>query len=358
MLIDVNAPSSSYKVRVGEGIDEIGLRLREESIAQRILVITDENVASLYKDRIHAALLKGEFDILNYQIPSGEEYKNLSTANEIYSFMSSSRLERFTPVLGFGGGVVGDIAAFCASTYLRGIPFYNAPTTLLSQVDSSVGGKTGVNLSSGKNLVGTFYQPGYVHADVELLKTLTKREYISGLAEVVKHALIQGEEFLSYLEENLDLIMERDPSVLEVVVSECVRIKARVVENDEKEEGLRRILNLGHTLGHALEKSAGYGRITHGEGVSTGIVFASLIAQKRGESIIRDRVRTLLSSMGLPVAIEKNLEPAELITVMGLDKKVRSGKIEFVIPYSPGRVLPGISVSPHEINEALMEMYE
>ncbi|NLB34334.1 MAG: 3-dehydroquinate synthase [Elusimicrobia bacterium] len=358
MLIDLDIPSASYQVRMGESIDELGSRLGKFTDSGRIFLLTDENVAALHLDRVSLSLMKANFETLVFEIASGEEHKNLDTVRRIYDFMSCSKLERFTPVLGFGGGVVGDLAGFVASTYLRGLPFFNAPTSLLAQVDSAVGGKTGLNLSSGKNLVGTFYQPGYVHSDVELLKTLTEREYSSGLAEVVKHALIEGEKFLSYLESNVEAIMNRDSSVMKLVVSECVKIKAYVVKNDEREEGLRRILNLGHTLGHAIEKSAGYGKVTHGEGVSIGMVFAALLAENRGSTGLVERLSKLLSSMNLPVRIDSKLEPDKLISAMELDKKVRDGKIEFVLPLDLGNVIPGINLDSIELNETLLKMYE
>ncbi len=356
MLIKVDLPFSPYLVRVGESIEELGIRVKEYTDSERVFIVSDRSVSGLYIDRVSAALKKCglKFDI--FIVEDGEGSKSLHKAKEIYMEMSRRRVERFTPVLGFGGGVVGDLAGFSASTYLRGVPFINVPTSLLAQVDSAVGGKTGVNLPSGKNLVGTFYQPLYVHTDTELLGTLSEREYASGLAEVVKHALIQGERFLGFIRDNADSILSRDSAVMEVAVSECVKIKASVVVEDEKERGLRRVLNLGHTLGHALETSGGYGKLTHGEAVSIGMVAACRISEYLGGKSITEEVVEVLERLGLPVGITGDHDPEKLIEIMKLDKKVRRGRIEFVLPFSPGEVRPGVEVEEKLIKEVIREL--
>lgn len=355
MLIDVDIPGNPYPVRVGEGIDDFGYRLKEFTDKNTVFVITNSTVGSLYKERLSASLGKSSFRFSIIELEDGEEYKSLETAKQIYSRMSKEKIERFTPVVGFGGGVVGDIAGFVASTYLRGLPFYNIPTSLIAQVDSSIGGKTGVNLKCGKNLVGTFYQPVYVHTDVVLLKTLDQREYVSGLAEVVKHAVIQGEKFLSYIEENMESILKVDRDVLEVMISECVKIKGGIVVRDEKEAGLRRVLNLGHTVGHGLEASMGYGSIRHGECVAAGMVAAFEIALKmgRGSVELADRVKNILKSCGLPVTVPSGAPVQEIIQTMYLDKKVRHGNLEFVLPVEPGRVECGIPVDEDIVREVM-----
>ncbi len=358
MLIEVNIPHKPYNVRVGESIDEFGFRLRKFAAKNNVFIITNNTVGSLYKNRLFASLEKSYFNFEIIELKDGEEYKSLDTAIQIYNKMSQERVERFTPVIGFGGGVVGDIAGFVASTYLRGLPFYNIPTSLIAQVDSSIGGKTGVNLKCGKNLVGTFYQPEYVHMDVELVKTLDKREYISGLAEVIKHAIIKGEKFLSYMEENIESILKMDSDVVEIMISECVRIKGGIVVRDEKESGLRRVLNLGHTLGHALEASMGYGNIRHGEGVAIGMVFASMLAGILGKGSLEltVRLKNILACCGLPVSIPEGVSIEEVVDAMYLDKKVRSKNLEFVLPLEPGKVECGIVVDEKIVRETLGKM--
>ncbi len=355
MLIKINIPGNSYSVRVGESINDFGYRLGEFTSKERVVVVTNETIRPLYIDRLIASLEDASFNVSVIELDDGEEYKSLETVGKIYGRLSELKIERFTPVVGFGGGVVGDIAGFAASTYLRGLPFFNIPTSLIAQVDSSVGGKTGVNLESGKNLVGTFYQPGYVHIDVELMDTLDIREFKSGLAEVVKHAVIKGEKFLSYIEENINAILKREKDVLEVMVAECVRIKGEVVVNDEKEAGLRRILNFGHTVGHGLEASMGYGQIRHGEGVSIGMIAAAMISEQAGygskELVLR--LKNLLSVCGLPVTIPNSISVDSVINVMYLDKKVRESNLEFVLPLKPGEVKAGFPVDEKIVREVI-----
>ncbi|MFH1415412.1 MAG: 3-dehydroquinate synthase [Elusimicrobiota bacterium] len=360
-MINIDIPGHPYTVRVGEDITEFGNRLREFSRSERAVLITNDNLWPLYGDRLLAALAAASFEAAVIKLPDGEEYKKLDTVKDIYERLSSDKIERFTPVVGFGGGVVGDIAGFAASTYLRGLPFFNIPTSLIAQVDSSVGGKTGVNLECGKNLVGTFYQPDYVHIDIELLNTLDKRELVSGFAEVIKHAFIKGDEFLPYLEENMEAALELDAGVLEHIVSACVRIKGEIVIEDEKEKGLRRVLNFGHTLGHGLEASMGYGRIRHGEGIAIGMVAASEIAERvypdKTPNLL-ERIRSLLIRAGLPVRIPAEADTEAVLEAMCLDKKVRHGSLEFVLPMGTGKMEPGVAVDKDLVKEVIKEIYE
>ncbi|MFC2062317.1 3-dehydroquinate synthase, partial [Elusimicrobiota bacterium] len=323
-------------------------------------IITNKTIGTLYRERLAASLENTDFQTVVIEIEDGEEYKSLETASELYGRMCEAKIERFTPVIGLGGGVVGDLAAYIASTYLRGLPFYNIPTSLIAQVDSSIGGKTGVNLKYGKNLVGTFCQPVYVHTDIELLNTLDKREFKSGMAEVVKHAIIKGEKFLDFLEKNMDSILKLDTDVLEIMISECVKIKGDIVMEDEKETGLRRLLNLGHTLGHGLEAAGGYGKIKHGEAIAIGMIAASEIAcrSKKGSRELTDRIRCLLQGCGLPVRIHPDINTEEILNAMHLDKKVRDRKLEFVLPVKPGEVVAGVAVDEQLIREVIEDMYE
>lgn len=359
MLIKVNIPEKPYFVRVGESLDNFGVRLREHTEVKNVFIITNNTVGPLYKDRLIASLKQAGFDSSVIELEDGEKYKNLDTMKLIYDRMSAEKIERFTPIIGLGGGVVGDIAGFAASTYLRGLPFYNIPTSLIAQVDSSVGGKTGVNLASGKNLVGTFYQPEYVHIDVELLKTLEDREYRSGQAEVIKHALIRGEEFLTYIENNIESILQKDKEAMEVIVFESVKIKGEIVEQDEREAGLRRVLNLGHTVGHGLEASMGYGYMRHGEGVAIGMVAASEIAviMGKGDKELTGRIINLLKNFVLPVRIPSEASIDRIMDTMYLDKKVRNKNLEFVLPFKPGNVVPGIVVEEDTVIGVLEDLF-
>jgi len=359
MLIKIDIPENPYNVRIGEDIESMGGYLKDITIKKKVFIITNETVKRLYGSVIVNSLTDAGFKTSLHAIKDGEEYKNIQTVMEIYEAMTRRKIERFTPVIGFGGGVVGDIAGFAASTYLRGLPFINIPTTLVSQVDSSIGGKTGINLESGKNLVGTFYQPVYVHADVGVLDTLDKREYISGLAEVVKHAVIKGEGYLGFLEENFDAVLKREKEVLEIVVAESVKIKGDIVARDERESGLRRVLNLGHTLGHAVETCAGYGKVRHGEAVSIGLAAALKIAVKTGfaDAEFEKRITDMLINFKLPVSVPSGLAKDTLLQIMSVDKKVREGRVEFVIPERAGKVKAGVPVDEKLVKEVLNEMY-
>lgn len=360
MLINIDIPSHPYMVRVGEGIDDFGYRLREFTKKTAVCIITNNTLWPLYGERLMTSLQNTAFKPLQLEIEDGEKYKSLETANNLYHRLSKEKIERFTPLVGFGGGVVGDMAGFIASTYLRGLPFFNIPTTLVAQVDSSIGGKTGVNLEYGKNLVGTFCQPVYVHTDTELLRTLEDSEYRVGLAEVVKHALIKGEKFLSFIEQNIESILKLDADVLEIVISECIKIKGDIVAKDEKESGLRRILNLGHTLGHGLEKAMGFGKIKHGEGVAIGMVAASEIAcrLKKGSVILTGRIKNLLERCGLPVKIHSDVSAEKIIDALYMDKKVREKRLEFVLPLKPGEVVPGVEVDENTVRGVIDDLRE
>jgi 3-dehydroquinate synthase len=265
-------------------------------------------------------------------------------------------LERKSFIVALGGGVVGDLAGFVAATYLRGIPFVQAPTTLLAQVDSSVGGKTGVNLKAGKNLVGAFYQPQLVLCDLDALKTLPKREYISGLAEVIKYGVIYDAVLFAQLERNLPKLLQRDAATLRNVIARCCEIKAEVVGQDETESGLRAILNFGHTIGHAIENSSGYGKFLHGEAISIGQVAAAKLSQKilglpSGDA---ERIEKLFVCAGLPVKTRLNAAlRKKLLAAMLLDKKVSGGEVKFVLAKKIGRVEFGCKVPAETIGRIL-----
>jgi 3-dehydroquinate synthase len=281
-------------------------------------------------------------------IPAGEKSKRLAVVEKCYDQLAAHRLERNSLIVALGGGVVGDLAGFVAATYLRGVPFVQVPTTLLAQVDSSVGGKTGVNLRAGKNLVGAFYQPRLVLCDLDTLKTLPKREYISGLAEVIKYGVIYDAILFAQLERNLPKLLQRDAATLAAVIARCCEIKADVVGQDETEGGLRAILNFGHTIGHAIENSSGYGKFLHGEAIAMGQVAAAKLSHKilglpSGEA---ERIEKLFIQAGLPVKIKLNsIQRKKLFAAMKLDKKVSAGEIKFVLAEKIGKAVWGRKVS-------------
>jgi 3-dehydroquinate synthase len=319
-------------------------------------VITDRNVSTHYAGAVMESLRRARLDPVLIVVPAGETAKKLKNVERCYDQLAQQRIERKSFVLALGGGVVGDLAGFVAATYLRGVDFVQAPTTLLAQVDSSVGGKVGVNLKSGKNLVGAFYQPRGVLCDLGTLQTLPDREFRAGLAEVIKYGIIYDRRLFDRLEKQLPEILARDRSVLTAVVERCCAIKAEVVAQDERESGLRAILNFGHTIGHALEAISRYGRYLHGEAISIGQVAAArlstrLSALPESES---ERIERLFERAGLPTRLRLNRSVTEkLAGAMRLDKKVTGGEVKFVLARRIGDVRPGWDVPASLINEML-----
>jgi len=318
-------------------------------VGRRCAVISDANVAPRHGKTALDSLRDAGFDPLLLTVPAGEKAKSLKTVQWCYDQLAAHRLERKSFVVALGGGVVGDLAGFVAATYLRGIPFVQAPTTLLAQVDSSVGGKVGVNLKAGKNLVGAFYQPKLVLCDLDTLGTLPTREYRSGLAEVIKYGIIYDARFFAALEHGMGKLLQRDANLLARVVARCCEIKAEVVGQDETESGSRAILNFGHTIGHALEAISHYGKHLHGEAISIGQVAAArLSAQALGMPAAElERIRHCFEAAGLPT--ELKLNPAgqgRAIAAMQLDKKVSGGEVKFVLARKIGQVEYGHKVAP------------
>jgi 3-dehydroquinate synthase len=340
--VRVNLGPRSYDVAVthGEpgGVGPFVRRALPKSEAA--LVVTDERVVP-HAEAVAASLRSVGFRTAVTALPAGEETKSLFWLSRLYDDLASIPADRRTPVVAVGGGVVGDLAGFAAATYNRGLPLVMVPTTLLAMVDSSVGGKTGINHAAGKNLIGAFHQPAGVWIDTRFLDTLPKREYVSGLAEVVKYGVILDGPFFEYLEQNTRGLHDRDPVVIRAIVSRSCRLKADVVEKDEREEtGLRAVLNYGHTFAHAFETVAGYGTWLHGEAVAAGMVCASRLAEKM-EMIPPDmtaRQMALLQSLGLPTAPLPSWPVDDLIAVMRRDKKATTGKLRFVLPTRIGEV--------------------
>jgi len=308
--------------------------------SNKLLVVTDENVYPLYFAGLEAHLVDAGYQVFSAIIPAGEGSKSLEMAQVLYTRALESGLDRSSSILALGGGVVGDLAGFVASTYMRGIGFIQVPTTLLAQVDSSVGGKVAVNHPLGKNIIGSFYQPKIVYINTKTLSTLPPREFSSGMAELIKYGFIWDEEFLNWLEAKLDSILSRDSETLVKAVEWSCRIKAQVVEQDEKENGLRAILNFGHTVGHAIETVTNYSKYTHGEAVALGMICESKIAAEMGliDNSLVTRLIELLKRTGLPSVLSEPLPLDSLIEAMGHDKKNIGGAIVFILPVATGKV--------------------
>ncbi len=331
-LITVNLGKDSYDILTGNNcLDSLGTLCKERELSGLAAIVTNSSVASLYGETVRKSLLAAGFQVVLIEVNDGEEFKNSVTLNYIYDKLIEAGLDRNSFIVALGGGVVGDMAGFAAATYLRGIPFVQVPTTLLSQVDSSVGGKTAIDHPRGKNLIGAFYQPRLVLIDVDTLKTLPVREFRAGLAEVVKYGVILDSDFFGFLENNCNNILTMDTDSLIHVIQRCCQLKAQIVEQDEKESGLRAVLNYGHTLGHALETAAGYGVLVHGEAVAIGMVLAARISLSCGYCSTEDvtRITSLLNYFQLQLSPPK-VEIDLLKNALETDKKSRSGVISFI----------------------------
>ena len=347
----------SYEIRIGHGLlPQLGEECAKLKPGRRCAVIADVNVARRYGRNALQSLSRAGFEPFLITVPAGETAKSLKSVQACYDRLAAHRLERNSFIVALGGGVTGDLAGFVAATYLRGIAFVQVPTTLLAQVDSSVGGKVGVNLSAGKNLVGAFYQPRLVLCDLDTFKTLPAREFRAGLAEVIKYGIIYDAALFKKLERELPRVLRREPKILADVVARCCEIKARVVAQDETETGLRAILNFGHTIGHALEAISGYGKYLHGEAIAIGQVAAAELSTRLAGLPAKDveRIRTLFRRAGLPVGVKLGAASRkEIFSAMRLDKKVSGGEIKFVLARKIGRVQYGQKVPVALIDEAL-----
>ncbi len=348
----------SYSILIGTGLmSQVGIQCRKLDLGRRCAIISDQHVGPLYAKAVTTSLVRAGFEPILITVPAGETAKKLDTVAGCYDQLADHRLERKSFILALGGGVVGDLAGFVAATYLRGIGFVQVPTTLLAQVDSSVGGKVGVNLAAGKNLVGAFYQPRLVLCELEALRTLPDRELHAGLAEVIKYGIVWDRALFNRVERDMDRLRARDPSVLAPVIARCCAIKAEVVRQDETEGGLRAILNFGHTIGHAIEAVAGYGRYLHGEAIAIGQVAAARISAARtGLSPgAVERIAALFRKAGLPTEIKLNPKSrARVRAAMKLDKKVSGGEVRFVLAEKIGKVTWGRPV-PIEVIERAFE---
>ncbi|MCW5551744.1 MAG: 3-dehydroquinate synthase [Verrucomicrobiae bacterium] len=356
-IVNVSLGQRSYTIKIGGGLlAQLGRDCARVNLGNRCVIITDTNVGRLVAKPAFDTLVRAGFSPSLIVVPAGETAKSLQSVQTCYNQLAEHRLERKSFIVALGGGVVGDLAGFVAATYLRGLAFVQVPTTLLAQVDSSVGGKVGVNLKAGKNLVGAFYQPRLVLCDLDTMRTLPEREFRAGLAEVIKYGIIYDARLFARLERDLPKLLQRDAGTLAAVVARCCEIKAEVVAQDETEGGLRAILNFGHTIGHGLEAISHYGRFLHGEAISIGqVVAARLSAATTGlPSRDAERIYNLFTRAGLPTHVKLN--PAQrrrLFAAMQLDKKVSNGELRFVLAERIGKIVWGQKVSSGLIEQAL-----
>jgi 3-dehydroquinate synthase len=355
--VEVLLGQRSYQIKIAPKLlPRLGAECRRLKLGTRCAIITDAKVGPLFAKVALQSLRQAGFEPVLITVPSGETAKSLANVQRCYDQLAANRLERKSFIVALGGGVVGDLAGFVAATYLRGIPFVQVPTTLLAQVDSSVGGKTGVNLRAGKNLVGAFHQPRLVLCDLDTLKTLPPREFRAGLAEVIKYGIIYDHELFERLERDMPKLLRKRPAVLGPIIAACCAIKADVVGQDETESGLRAILNFGHTIGHALEAISSYGKYLHGEAISVGQVAAAQLscALTALPPEHASRITALFKRAGLPVRAK--LTPVQhkaLFAAMRLDKKVSSGEVKFVLAQRIGKVVWGQRVPEAAILQAL-----
>lgn len=338
----VDLADRSYPILIGAGLyEELGKHLVKMGLSSKCMLVTNPTVDRLYGDQVRNCLSATGFDPVVAVIPDSESAKSLSVADRLYHDALTHGLDRKSPIIALGGGVVGDLAGFVAATYMRGVPFVQLPTTLLAQVDSSVGGKVAVNHPLGKNMIGCFYQPKLVLIDLITLQTLPLRELKAAMAEVVKYGIIQDRFFFEFLECNWSKILKRDQETLNHVIFRSCEIKARVVSQDEQEEGLRAILNFGHTIGHALETLTSYEVFRHGEAVAIGMVAAARMAVSMGmlEGVEARRIECLLQEIGLPTELPASITKESILKILSRDKKAIGDNITMVLPDSIGHVV-------------------
>ncbi len=345
--VDLDLGEHTYAIHIGAGLLNNAQLLRSTIKGEKVFVVSNETVAALYLETLLASL-EG-LNVTSLLLADGEQYKTLETLNLIYTGLLENKHNRSTTIVALGGGVVGDTAGFAAATYQRGVEFIQIPTTLLAQVDSSVGGKTAVNHPMGKNMIGAFHQPQAVYIDTDTLKSLPPRELAAGFAEVIKHGALADANYFAWLEENVEALLALDDELIGYAVKRSCEIKAAIVSRDEKELGIRAHLNFGHTFGHAIENHQGYGKWLHGEAVATGMVMAADLSMRLGliTQDIASRIRQLISDFNLPVCPPADLSAAQMIELMRVDKKANDQGIRFVLLESLGcaQVVDGVELS-------------
>jgi 3-dehydroquinate synthase len=354
--VKVDLGERSYDIAIGSGIfSGIGEKLKRFHFSPNIAVVSNPTVFTLYGDQLIGSLEDAGYGYFSVIIPDGEEYKDYTWTYHILTEFLKKRLDRNSCVIALGGGVIGDITGFAASLYMRGIHFAQVPTTLLAQVDSSVGGKTGINHYLGKNMIGTFYQPRLVWVDVKTLSTLKKRDFLSGIAEVIKYGIIYDAGLFEYMEKKREQIMALDTAAMSHIIERSCSIKAEIVTQDERESGLRAILNFGHNIGHAIETETCYQQFTHGEAVGLGMCLETRMAELLGmlKTDRAERIIRLVSSYGLPATLPRGMKADKLLAHMKLDKKTVAGQMTFILPKKIGEVAIRKGVSSADIEKVL-----
>ncbi len=356
--LQVDLGTRSYPIYIGQNLLRQSNLIAPHIQSKQVLIVTNETVAPLYLNKVINTL--DDFEIKTVILPDGEQYKNLIVLNQIFDTLLRQHFNRQTTLIALGGGVVGDMTGFAAACYQRGVDFIQIPTTLLAQVDSSVGGKTGVNHSLGKNMIGAFYQPKSVLIDTETLKTLDNRQFSAGLAEVIKYGLINDLEFFEWLETNMTILLKQDSQALSFAIARSCQNKADIVAEDEKESGKRALLNLGHTFGHAIETGAGYGKYLHGEAIAIGIKLAAQFSALLGwlDDSTVSRIINLLAKADLPTEIPKELTGSQMLELMQVDKKVIDGKIRLVLMQDLGKSVVTDQFDIQELTVFLQEFGE
>ena len=352
--LTVNLADRSYPIHIGRNLIANANLILPHLKRQHVAIVTNTTVAPLYLDKLSQTLQQAGVKVIPIILPDGETYKNTETLNKIYDVLLQNRCERSTTLIALGGGVIGDLTGYAAATYLRGVPFIQIPTTLLSQVDSSVGGKTGINHPLGKNMIGAFYQPQVVLADIDTLNTLPPREFSAGMAEVIKYGLIRDAAFFEWLEANIDALMALDEAAISEAIYRSCQNKAEVVARDEHESGERALLNLGHTFGHAIENAMGYGVWLHGEAVAAGTMLAADLSLRMGwltQAEVK-RMHDLLTKARLPLDAPK-LGVEKYLDLMQLDKKVSDGKIRLILQQGIGKSVITSDYDAEKLNAVL-----
>lgn len=352
--LEVSLGDRSYPIHIGRGLLAQADLLLPHLKRKQVAIVSNTTVAPLYMQTLVDTLTQAGVQVIQIVLPDGEAYKNSDTLNLIYDALLQNRCERSTTLIALGGGVIGDLTGYAAATYLRGVPFIQIPTTLLSQVDSSVGGKTGINHPLGKNMIGAFYQPKVVLADIDTLVTLPAREFSAGVAEVIKYGLIRDADFFAWLETNMHLLMNLDEQVLSYAIYRSCQNKAEVVAADEHEAGERALLNLGHTFGHAIENAMGYGVWLHGEAVAAGTMLAADLSQRLGWINQQDmaRISAIFKAAKLPL-IPPKLTVENYLALMQLDKKVADGQIRLVLQQGIGKAIMTADYDKTLLNQTL-----
>jgi 3-dehydroquinate synthase len=360
-VIDVNIPQQAYKIAIAaSGLERLGEWMGELNLGKKVLLVSNPAIFKHYGERAIASLQAAGFDATSCLLPAGEQYKTLTSVQNIYNAALEQRLERSSTLVALGGGVIGDMTGFAAATWLRGINFVQVPTTLLAMVDAAIGGKTGVNHPQGKNLIGAFHQPQLVAIDPQVLQTLPAREFRAGMAEVIKYGVIWDAELFAQMEQSkrLDQMCYLSADLLNTILNRSCQAKADVVSKDEKEAGLRAILNYGHTIGHAVESLTGYRVVNHGEAVAIGMVAAGQIAVTLGMFSSEDASRqdALIQKAGLPTQLPTGIDLEAIIDALPTDKKVKDGKVRFILPTQIGTVEISDRVPADAIRQVLQKM--